>query len=211
MSEHFTKQAICDMAGIRHEYLNRIIDRYPDFPICYISKKSQVIPKFRFFPWYDNHKDNPMIKDKFDHDSIAVMKANYRPDKELQPIIKDYYRAQMQRERTELTINEYQALAMRTMNTNLSEKDILINGVMGLCGESGEAIEMVKKHIAQGHPLDKEALAKELGDIAWYLAETAYAIGYDLHTIFQMNIAKLTVRYPDGFDPNSSVNREGNE
>ena len=64
-----------------------------------------------------------------------------------------------------MTINEYQALAMRTLNPELSKKDILINGVMGLCGESGEAIDIVKKHLAQGHDLDREALVKELGDV----------------------------------------------
>ena len=82
-----------------------------------------------------------------------------------------------------MTINEYQKLAMTTLNPALSPKDVLINGVMGLCGESGEAIDLVKKHLAQGHELNKEQLAKELGDIAWYLAETATAIGYPLEEI----------------------------
>ena len=49
-----------------------------------------------------------------------------------------------------MTINEYQTLAMRTLNPALSKKEVLINGVMGLCGESGEAIDLVKKHLAQG-------------------------------------------------------------
>ena len=107
-----------------------------------------------------------------------------------------------------MKINEYQTKALRTLNPELNHKDILINGVMGLCGESGEAIDIVKKHLAQGHALDKEKLAKELGDIAWYLAETAYAIGYDLEEIFQMNINKLEKRYPEGFDSNKSIHRE---
>ena len=74
-------------------------------------------------------------------------------------------------------------------------------------GESGEAIDLVKKHLAQGHPLEREALAKELGDVAWYLAETAHAIGYDLETILSMNIEKLRARYPEGFNPQASINR----
>lgn len=106
-----------------------------------------------------------------------------------------------------MTINEYQKLAMVTLNPDLDKKDVLINGVMGLCGESGEAIDIVKKHLAQGHELDKEKLAKELGDVAWYLAETATAIGYDLEDIFQMNIDKLKKRYPEGFSVEKSVNR----
>ncbi len=107
-----------------------------------------------------------------------------------------------------MTINEYQQQAMRTLNPALDRRDVLINGVMGLCGEAGEAIDLVKKHLAQGHALDTEALAKELGDVAWYLAETATAIGCDLETIFLQNIEKLRARYPDGFDAERSLHRE---
>jgi len=106
-----------------------------------------------------------------------------------------------------MTINEYQKLAMTTLNPALSEKDVLINGVMGLCGESGEAIDIVKKWLAQGHELDKEKLAKELGDICWYLAETATILGYDLEDIMAANIEKLKKRYPEGFSSDRSVNR----
>ena len=55
-----------------------------------------------------------------------------------------------------MTINEYQELAMTTLNPELSKREILINSVMGLCGESGEVIDIVKKWMAQGHELDKE-------------------------------------------------------
>ena len=71
-----------------------------------------------------------------------------------------------------MTVNEYQKLALTTLNPALSQKDVLINGVMGLCGESGEAIDLVKKHLHQGHALDREGLKKELGDIAWGNHET---------------------------------------
>lgn len=106
-----------------------------------------------------------------------------------------------------MTPNEYQKLAMVTLNKKLTKKDILINGVMGLCGESGEAIDLVKKHLAHGHDLDKESLVKELGDIAWYLAETAYALDVSLEEILEKNIEKLKKRYPDGFDEERSKNR----
>ena len=107
-----------------------------------------------------------------------------------------------------MTVNEYQKLAMTTLNPALSKKDALINGVMGLCGESGEAIDIVKKHLAQGHELDKEKLAKELGDIAWYLAETATALDLNLEDIFRANIDKLKKRYPEGFDSARSIHRQ---
>lgn len=110
-----------------------------------------------------------------------------------------------------MEINEYQNLAMRTLNKNLNKKDILLNGVMGLCGESGEVIDIVKKHLAHGHDLDKEHMIKELGDVAWYLAETAYALDVKLEDIFQGNINKLKSRYPDGFDTEKSLHRAEND
>ena len=102
-----------------------------------------------------------------------------------------------------MKINEYQKLAMLTLNKELDKKDILINSVMGLCGESGEAIDIVKKWLAQGHELDKDHLAKELGDIAWYLAEAATALDLSLEDILQANLDNLKKRYPQGFDKNN--------
>ena len=110
-----------------------------------------------------------------------------------------------------MTVNEYQKMAMATLNPALAKKDVLINGVMGLCGEAGEAIDVVKKHLAQGHPLDREHLAKELGDVAWYLAEAATALDLDLEDILRANLEKLERRYPDGFSTEKSVGRDKND
>lgn len=110
-----------------------------------------------------------------------------------------------------MTPNEYQKLAMSTLNPALSQKDVLINAVMGLCGESGEAIDIVKKHLHQGHNLDREKLIKELGDIAWYLAEAATALDTNLETILIQNIEKLKDRYPQGFAAERSIYRNSQE
>lgn len=120
-----------------------------------------------------------------------------------------------------MTINDYQKECLRTasgasnwamMLTHNPEKDkinypLLLNGLMGLNGESGECIDILKKHLFQGHELDLEHLAKELGDVAWYLSVSATAIGYDLETIFEMNVNKLYERYPEGFDSELSQHR----
>lgn len=105
-----------------------------------------------------------------------------------------------------MTGNEYQAAALRTAGTD-SYMDLLINGVMGLNGEAGECIDIVKKHLFQKHDLDKKKLMKELGDVAWYLAITSYALGYMLDEVLEANIKKLKARYPDGFDSQKSVHR----
>lgn len=106
-----------------------------------------------------------------------------------------------------MTVEEYQRLAMSTLNPALDRKEVHINSVMGLCGESGEAIDIVKKWLAQGHALDKEHLAKELGDVAWYLAEAATALDIPLETILRGNLDKLKKRYPEGFDTARSIVR----
>ena len=110
-----------------------------------------------------------------------------------------------------MNINDYQAQAMTTLNPALSRKEVLINSVMGLCGESGEAIDIVKKWLAHGHELDREHLAKELGDIAWYLAEAATALDLQLGDILQANIEKLKKRYPDGFESKRSLERAADD
>lgn len=70
-----------------------------------------------------------------------------------------------------MKLNEYQELAQRTSG-NKRPSDAVVNGVLGLCGETGECADIVKKYMYQGAPLDKEHFAEELGDVLWYVAET---------------------------------------
>lgn len=108
---------------------------------------------------------------------------------------------------TKMTANEYQEAAMRTAPVSHTE-NMLANCALGLTGEAGEAADLIKKHLFHGHNLDEVHLAKELGDVMWYVAVMAETIGYDLQTILEMNIEKLRERYPDGFDPEKSQNRK---
>ena len=76
-----------------------------------------------------------------------------------------------------------------------------------LWGCAVEAIDIVKKWLAQGHELDREHLKNELGDIAWYLAEAAFALDIKLEDVLAANIEKLKKRYPDGFEAKRSIER----
>ena len=107
-----------------------------------------------------------------------------------------------------MNMNDYQFAAMRTASGMDKRYPMILNGVLGLSGESGECADIVKKHLFQGHELDDKHLAEELGDVLWYIAVTAFSIGYDLDEIAQMNVSKLLKRYPDGFDKARSVNRD---
>ena len=102
---------------------------------------------------------------------------------------------------------EYQRLAQRTANPKLEELDRIRNGCYGLCGEAGECIDLLKKHEFQGHELNKEKLLDELGDVLWYIVQTAVGIDTTLEEVAQHNIGKLRARYPAGFDANRSINR----
>ena len=112
-----------------------------------------------------------------------------------------------------MTPNEYQRNAMRTasgISTSCPE-NLLLQGVMGMSGESGEALDIVKKIMFQGHELNeatKEHLIRELGDVLWYVATTAQALDTDLETVMQVNIDKLRARYPMVFDAERSQHRE---
>ena len=106
-----------------------------------------------------------------------------------------------------MNVNEYQKEAMTLLNPAIPQKDVLLNALMGLCGESGEAIDLMKKHLYQAHELDRDKLIKELGDVCWYVAEIASALDTDLDTVMQKNIDKLRARYPEGFDTLRSQSR----
>ena len=104
--------------------------------------------------------------------------------------------------------DDYQKEAMQLLNPEIERKDVLLNAVMGLCGESGECADLMKKHLFHGHPLDREKLMKELGDVAWYLAEAAEGLGVNLSEILQGNLDKLHRRYPQGFSTEKSMQRQ---
>lgn len=106
-----------------------------------------------------------------------------------------------------MNLNEYQQLAQRTSGDTRPASDKIQNGVLGMCGEAGECADMLKKYFFQGHELNREKLAEEVGDVLWYIAETAAGLGVSLEEIAQRNIDKLKARYPQGFDPERSIHR----
>ena len=108
-----------------------------------------------------------------------------------------------------MELNQYQQLALRTAGHRQDTQKTLTNTALGLAGESGEVADIIKKTFYHGHALDREALYKELGDVLWYLAVMADALGYNLDEIAQANVDKLRARYPEGFSEERSINRHG--
>lgn len=108
-----------------------------------------------------------------------------------------------------MTLNEYQALAQRTSRKDISADAHLFNGILGLAGESGECADLMKKHYYQDERNIYCDLIDELGDVMWYVAEAASALSVTLESIAQHNVDKLKKRYPDGFNADRSLHREG--
>ena len=107
-----------------------------------------------------------------------------------------------------LTLDQYQVLALHT-EPKRAVLDRLTNASLGIAGESGEIADHIKKYLYHGHDLDGSFLAKEIGDVLWYLAVMSDAIGLTLSEVAQMNVNKLNARYPEGFSEERSKNRDG--
>jgi len=106
-----------------------------------------------------------------------------------------------------MEMNEYQRLALRTAGHRENAEHVLTYTALGLTGESGEVAEEIKKALYHAHPLNKERLSQELGDVLWYLAVMAHELGIPLEQIARDNIEKLRQRYPEGFSEERSLNR----
>ncbi len=108
-----------------------------------------------------------------------------------------------------MDLNEYQKRAMEIAKYP-SEYDV-IYPALGLTGEAGEVADKVKKVIRDNHGLfddkQKVEIAKELGDVLWCIAAMSNDLGYDLDTIANMNIAKLSSRKERGVIGGEGDNR----
>ena len=88
----------------------------------------------------------------------------------------------------------------------------LLTAALGMCAESGEFTEIVKKIVFQGKPVNADNLyhmKRELGDIMWYVAQACMTLDTSIDEIIEMNVEKLEKRYPGGeFDVHHSENRK---
>jgi NTP pyrophosphatase (non-canonical NTP hydrolase) len=123
-----------------------------------------------------------------------------------------------------MTPNEFQKLCLRTevtpnfVNTpassesKLSDHDCklarLLHGMIGVCTESGELQDMVKKHLVYGKSLDLTNVMEECFDVMWYVSLCLDAAGFSMEEAMERGIAKLRARYPNGFTEEAALNRD---
>jgi NTP pyrophosphatase (non-canonical NTP hydrolase) len=106
-------------------------------------------------------------------------------------------------------MTDYQKARERLTDENID----LLHAGMGLCTESGEFMDMLKKHIFYGKELDRVNLVEELGDDLWYVALAIKGLKnkiqqLSLDSILLNNIEKLTERYPNKFTEDAALNRD---
>ncbi len=109
-----------------------------------------------------------------------------------------------------MKLNEYQELSERTLPDYLTWEDkrlALSNYSMGLAGESGEVIDILKKSVHHGHMLDVSEVKTELGDVLHYVSGLSTMLGLKLEDIANGNVDKLLKRFPNGFNSEDSINR----
>lgn len=110
-----------------------------------------------------------------------------------------------------MTFDEYQERALTTVITNNDKFKDTLHWVLGINGEAGEVAEKVKKIIRDKNGViseeDKHELAKELGDVLWYLAVFAQELGFSFDDVAKKNLEKLSSRKNRGAIQGSGDNR----
>ena len=102
----------------------------------------------------------------------------------------------------------YQDFVESRMNKKLTAEQGMLNYTLGIAGEAGEVADIIKKHFFHGHTLNVADVVDELGDVLFYVQALCNVLGVDMSQLILTNARKLSVRYPKGFDPEKSKNRD---
>ena len=151
-----------------------------------------------------------LIATGFGEAATAVNQAVHwvYPEKKVAPGHKKLEHGGVRAARRLMEFDDYERAAARTINAGLTDDARLMDAAAGLAEEAGETLGLVRKHMYAGHPLDKDRLRIELGDVLWCLAITARSAGLTLEEVALGNVAKLERRYPQGFSTEASRARD---
>src|ERR1700733_12826049 len=96
-----------------------------------------------------------------------------------------------------LTLDEYQKLALQTLQGAPGEEKSILIALLGLAGETGELLTLYKKFLRDGAAYEpiRERLAEELGDVMWYVSSISSHFKLDLADIAHQKIRKTQSRW----------------
>jgi NTP pyrophosphatase (non-canonical NTP hydrolase) len=107
-----------------------------------------------------------------------------------------------------MDLQKYSVLALSTA-VDRSQMERMLEASMGMAGEAGEVVDLVKKIVFYGRGMDPQKLIEEMGDLVWYINLAIYALDTTWETVLATNIAKLSARYPDlKFSADRANNRD---
>lgn len=110
-----------------------------------------------------------------------------------------------------MDFKQYQEQANRTIPKGYPANAGFVNFGLGLAGEAGEVIEIIKKGAFHGKDVNLDDFRKELGDVIWYISALCTTVGLELEDVATHNIEKLKARHPQGFDPSYHKEQDKNE
>lgn len=96
-----------------------------------------------------------------------------------------------------MTLQEYQKFCNKGVLEETRKREPVVGFALGLVGETGEVVDDIKKRIFHGRDIPLEHTKEELGDVMWYVANICNVYGFDLQDVIDMNVRKLSARYPD--------------
>ena len=119
--------------------------------------------------------------------------------------IKDFKGTMMKLEEFSKFVDDLeQKYSLRVSTQNLRA----LHATLGICGEAGELVDIVKKQFAYGKEVDVVHLAEEMGDVFHYLIMLSNIYGLNFNEIVDANVRKLKARYPTGFSEERALNRD---
>lgn len=104
-----------------------------------------------------------------------------------------------------MKIELYQKKSLRTMKIDDSTVQ---HCCLGISGEAGEVIDLIKKSIYYNKTLDRAKVTEELGDLMFYIVNLASALDIRMDTVLRMNVDKLYERFPNGFSKKEAIERK---
>ena len=107
-----------------------------------------------------------------------------------------------------MTINEFSDFCSSLASDDLNiESPAILHSVLGIAGEAGELVDAIKKNVVYHSPLDMDNVKEELGDLLHYIMRLTTACGWTFQDVIDTNVAKLQIRYPNGYSNEAAIAR----
>lgn len=110
-----------------------------------------------------------------------------------------------------MKINEYQKRTYIAIQPHTDKKDEILNWSIGLSEECGEVMNHIKHYCWGNEPINNVEIAKEIGDVMWYLSALCTVLNLNLETVAKLNMRKLEHRFGGEFTEEKSQHRHEQE